>query len=193
MGLKENLEAVKKELSTEEQFLEGFIKAEGFFKKYKKLLVLGVIAIVITILGYALYSYMQEKNLNISNQAYDRLQSEPTNKEDLEILKSKNAKLYQLFIFTQGMKSANFNGLKEKLSDPILLDLLSYQVASSSEKDLASYSLKQNATLKDFARLQEAYILLKDSKTEEAKTLLLQIPENSSLQQFVKSLSHYNK
>ncbi|WNY98242.1 hypothetical protein SUSP_000660 [Sulfurospirillum sp. 'SP'] len=36
MGLKENIKAVKEEISTEEQFLEGMIKSERFFNRNKK-------------------------------------------------------------------------------------------------------------------------------------------------------------
>ncbi len=35
MSLKENMDFVKEELNSEEKFLEGFVKLERFFKKYK--------------------------------------------------------------------------------------------------------------------------------------------------------------
>jgi len=37
LSLKENIEAIKEELTVEEKFLESVIKTESFYKKNKKL------------------------------------------------------------------------------------------------------------------------------------------------------------
>ncbi|HIP02671.1 MAG TPA: tetratricopeptide repeat protein [Campylobacterales bacterium] len=196
LSLKENIEAVKKELSAEEQFLESIVKAEGFWKKYKKLLIALAVLVVVAALGMALYNTMKEQSLKASNEAYLTLQKNPTDKEALETLKSKNPKLYQLFLFSNEMKSADvakLEALSSQISDPILKDLLSYQKASLSGKGLSSYAMKQDALLKEFASLQEAYNLFKEGKSKEAKTLLAQIPESSQLQQIAQSFKHYLK
>ena len=196
LSLKENIEAVKKELSAEEQFLESIVKAEGFWKKYKKLLIALAVLVVVAALGMALYNTIKEQSLKASNEAYLTLQKNPTDKEALETLKSKNPKLYQLFLFSNEMKSADvakLEALSSQISDPILKDLLSYQKASLSGKGLSSYAMKQDALLKEFASLQEAYNLFKEGKSKEAKTLLAQIPESSQLQQIAQSFKHYLK
>lgn len=196
LSLKENIEAVKKELSAEEQFLESIVKAEGFWKKYKKLLIALAVLVVVAALGMALYNTIKEQSLKASNEAYSTLQKNPTDKEALETLKSKNPKLYQLFLFSNEMKSADvakLEALSSQISDPILKDLLSYQKASLSGKGLSSYAMKQDALLKEFASLQEAYNLFKEGKSKEAKTLLAQIPESSQLQQIAQSFKHYLK
>jgi len=196
LSLKENIEAVKKELSAEEQFLESIVKAEGFWKKYKKLLIALAVLVVVAALGMALYNTIKEQSLKASNEAYSMLQKNPTDKEALETLKSKNPKLYQLFLFSNEMKSADvakLEALSSQISDPILKDLLSYQKASLSGKGLSSYAMKQDALLKEFASLQEAYNLFKEGKSKEAKTLLAQIPESSQLQQIAQSFKHYLK
>lgn len=196
LSLKENIEAVKKELSTEEQFLESIVKAEGFWKKYKKLLIAIVVLIIVAVIGMALYNTMKERNLIASNEAYTALQHNAEDKESLETLKSKNPKLYQLFLFSNEMKSADVTKLEamsSQISDPILKDLLSYQKASLSGKGLSSYSIKQDALLKEFASLQEIYTLFQEGKSKEAKALLAQIPESSQLQQIAQSFKHYLK
>ncbi len=196
MSLRDNIDAVKKELSTEEQFLESVIKAEGFWKKYKKLLIAVVVLIIIIALGMTVYNTMKENSLNASNKAYTALQQNPMDKEALETLKSKNPKLYQLFLFSNEMKSADaskLESLNSQISDPILKDLLAYQIASISGKGINAYTIKQDALLKEFALLQEIYTLFKEGKSKEAKVLLSQIPESSQLQQIAQSFKHYLK
>ncbi len=196
MGLKENIDAVKKEISTEEQFLGSIIKAEGFFKKYKNLLIAFAALLIVAALANIFYKTSKEKNFIASNEAYVTLQTNPSNKDALEILKSKNPKLYELFLFSSEIKSADaskLESLKSKLTDPILKDLLSYQASSLLEKDLSSYSVKQKALLKEFAKIQEAYILLKDGKTKDAAVILSLISANSPLAQMAQSLKHYIK
>ena len=47
MAIKDDIDSIKEELNTQEQFLENIIKSERFFKKYKKIIIgalaLGVI------------------------------------------------------------------------------------------------------------------------------------------------------
>ncbi len=196
MGLKENIDAVKKEISTEEQFLGSIIKAEGFFKKYKNLLIAFAVLLIVAALANIFYKSSKEKNFIASNEAYTTLQTNPSDKDALEILKSKNPKLYELFLFSNEIKSADaskLDGLKSKLTDPVLKDLLSYQASSLKGTDLSSYSVKQKALLKEFAKIQEAYLLLKDGKTKDASVVLSLISADSPLAQMAQNLKHYIK
>jgi predicted negative regulator of RcsB-dependent stress response len=192
MGLKENIDAVKKELSTEEQFLESVIKAEGFWKKYKKLIISLISLLIIAVLAYTLYKSIQEKNLIAANEAYATLQADPNDTQALATLESKNPKLYELFLFSKQIKNMD-KPLDAKVVDPILKDLLEYQKASISKDGLKAYSQKQNSLLKEFALLQEVYLLFKDGKSKEAKAILDQVSENSPLAQMAQSLKHYMK
>jgi hypothetical protein len=196
LSLKENIEAVKKELSAEEQFLESVVKAEGFWKKYKKLVIALGVGLVLLALGSAFYKSMKEKSLNASNEAFAILQKNPTDASALETLKSKNPKLYELFLFSSEVKSGDvekLKSLKSNIKDPILKDLLSYQEASLSSKDLSSYALKQDALLKELATLELVYSLFKEGKGKEARTELSKIPETSRLYQMAQSFKHYLK
>ena len=196
MSLKENIEAVKKELSTEEKFLESIVKAEGFWKKYSKPMIALAVLLIVTALAMAFYNYTKEKSLIASNEAYIALIKNPTDKDALAALKSKNPKLYQLFLFSNEIKKsdvAKLEAMSAQISDPILKDLLSYQKASLSGEGMSEYSMKQGAILKDLASLQAVYILLKEGKSKEAKALLAQISESSQLQQIAQSFKHYLK
>jgi hypothetical protein len=196
LSLKENIEAVKKELSAEEQFLESVVKAEGFWKKYKKLVIALGVGLVLLALGSAFYKSMKEKSLNASNEAFATLQKNPTDTEALETLKSKNPKLYELFLFSSEVKSADaekLKALKATIKDPILKDLVSYQEASLSKKDLSAYAVKQGSLLKELATLELVYTLFKDGKSKEAKAELAKIPETSQLHQIAQSFKHYLK
>ena len=196
MSLKENIEAVKKELSTEEQFLESVVKAEGFWKKYKKLVMALGVGLVVLALGSAFYKSMKEKSLTASNEAFVTLQKNPTDASALETLKSKNPKLYELFLFSSQIKStdgAKLQALKANLKDPILKDLVSYQEASVSKKDLSAYAVKQDALLKELATLELVYTFFKEGKSKEAKAELAKIPETSQLHQMAQSFKHYLK
>lgn len=196
MGLKENIDAVKKEISTEEQFLGSIIKAEGFLKKYKNLLIALAVLIIVAALANIFYNKSQEKSFIASNEAYIKLQADPNNKEAQDVLKSKNPKLYELFLFSNEIKNqdaSKLESLKSNLTDPVLKDLLTYQASSLSSGDLSSYSVKQKALLREFAKIQEAYILLKDGKTKDAAVVLSFISADSPLSKMAQSLKHYIK
>ncbi len=193
MSLKDNVKAIKDELNTQEQFLESVIKAEGFFKKYKKILIALVVALVVLVIGYNIYTSMQSSNLQKANEAYSKLLKDPNDKESLTILKDKNPNLYQAFIFSQALKGGNLDELKSKITDPILKDLLSYYIASNTKKNLSSYIMKEDAILKELALLEEAYLLMLDGKTKEAKNKIKQISPTSPIQGLAQNLNHFNK
>ncbi len=198
LGLKENVEAIKQELSTEEQFLESVIKAEGFFKKYKKVLIAATVAVIVAILAYLTIDYIKNRDLQIANRALAVLQSNPSDSGALESLKSKNPHLYALFLFSQAVKSGDAAKIEEAakgFNDPVLKDLSSFQSASlkEDEKALAAYGQKQDALLREIAILDDAFLLFQEGKSDEARTVLNQIPVTSTLYQIVQNFMHYQK
>ena len=72
MGLKENINAVKEELSTEEQFLESIIKGERFFKRNKKIIIGGLVLVALGIGGYIINDALKTQKLKESNIAYQQ-------------------------------------------------------------------------------------------------------------------------
>jgi hypothetical protein len=189
------MDAIKNELSAEEQFLESVIKAEGFWKKYKKI-ILALLGAVLLVIAYKLIvGYMHQRSIEASNRAYATLLSNPNDKEALKILKSENPKLYDLFLFQKGVKKDSADELiklKGSISDPVLQDLLTYQSSSLKSSGLGSYAIKEGAILKDLANYEEAYLLLKSKKIKEAREKLKQIPQNSPLYGLAQNLKNFN-
>ncbi|NPA81167.1 MAG: tetratricopeptide repeat protein [Epsilonproteobacteria bacterium] len=196
MSLKENVQAIKEELTAEEQFLESAIKSERFLKKYKKPIIAIFSLLVIAFVSYNVYEYIKESNLKAANEAYLTLLKNPNDSKALETLKSKNPNLYMAFLFKEAVDKNSieaFEKILNALKDPFLKNLALYQIAALKEdkKALENYALSEGAVLKDFAFLDEAYLLLKEGKIKEGKEKLKQIPLTSPLQGLVKNLNHY--
>ena len=196
MSLKENINAIKEEISAEEQFLESVIKAEGFLKKYRPLLIAIATLLIVGALGYITYDWIKTRDLRISNEAFLKLQQHPEDKSAIETLKEKNPPLYQAWLFQNGLKSSDpvaLSKLMNRISDPALKDLLSYQIASLKRDGIDQYAMKQDAILKEFALLQTAYLLLEKGNIEAARAKLAQISPTSPLQRLAQSLDHLIK
>ena len=190
MSLKDNVNAIKEELNAEEQFLESVIKAEGFWKKYKTFIVAIAVIALVAVLAKAVMGYMHEQNILASNEAYATLSKNANDTQALETLKSKNPKMYEMYLFERGTKStdvASLKALQGEIKDPILASLLSYQIASL-EKNISSMSVD---VAKEYALLQEAYLLLQNDKIKDAQAKLSQIAADSSLRAVVDNLKHY--
>jgi hypothetical protein len=194
LSIKDNVKAVKEELGAEEKFLESVIKAEGFFKKYKKPLIALLVGIVLFAVISAVTGYIKESNLRASNEAYATLLKNPNDTKSLELLKSKNPALYEAYIFSGGIKTqevAKLKELKSKVSEKNLKDLIDYQTASLSREGLEAYRSRGDAILRELALFEEAYLLLKAGKIKEAKSRLSQISPDSPLKYMVQNLQHY--
>lgn len=189
MALKENIEAIKQEIGTEEQFLEGIIKSERFFKKYKKRII--SVAVVAVLVGgaYATINILNENRLQASNEAYNKLLKDPSDNVAKTVLKEKNERLYNFYRFQQALESNDIAVLKELAQykeDPIISDLASYQLSSNEGK-----SATKSELLSGFIALQEGYELLKKDKINEAKLKFAQIDLNSPLKNVSNNLEHY--
>ncbi len=196
MSLKENIDAIKEEISAEEQFLESVIKAEGVLKKYRPVLIAVAAILVVGALGYITYDWIKARNLRISNEAFLQLQQHPEDKKALETLREKNPPLYQVWLFQNGVQKSDpaaLSSLMNQISDPVLKDLLAYQVASLKREGVDKYALKQDAILKEFALLEAAYLLLDKGDLKSAKAKLSQISPNSPLRRLAQSFEHLIK
>ncbi len=189
MALKENIEAIKKEIGTEEQFLEGLIKSERFYKKYKNYIISAAVVVVLAGSTYAAMTVMEESRLEASNNAYSKLLVNQNDTESKEILKDKNERLYNFYRFQKALESNDIVVLKELANytkDPVISDLAMYQLSSLEGKNDSKSEL-----LSDFIALQEGYKLLKADKVQEAKLKFAQIDLNSPLKNISNNLEHY--
>jgi len=189
LSIKENLDAVKKEIGTEEQFLEGLIKSEWFFKKYKKSIIYVAVLLIVGGVSYSVNDMMITDNLQSSNQAYSKLLTNPNDTESLNILKEKNERLYSFYRFQVALKANDVVVLKELSTyknDPVIADLASYQLSGLEETKMQNSKL-----LKGFNLLQNGYDLILQDKVEEAKLQFAQIDLNSPLKNISNNLEHY--
>ncbi|MBE0494930.1 MAG: hypothetical protein IBX45_00825 [Campylobacterales bacterium] len=183
MALKENLNAIKQGLSTEEQFLEGMIKSERFFKKYKWTLVSGVVIVALLGVGYAITDTLKTKHLRTANQAYRAVLANPDDAVALKTLKESSSVLYGTHAAQVALNANEQEALEAILVldvDVLLRDLASYQLNGTSE-----------GLLSNLGALQRGYLLLKEGKTEAAKVEFAAISLSSPLQNVVKNLEHF--
>jgi len=189
LSLKENLDGIKQEIGAEEQFLESVIKTERFYKKYKRQIQFGVALFVIVAVGYTGFNYMQQRNLRLSNIAYEKLLLNPKDNDALKTLKSKNTALYNAYLFRVAIRKndvAKLEELSKNKDEKFLADLSNYQLAQIKNLKVVNSEL-----LKGFALLERGYDLLKEGKISQAQLKFAQISTNLPLYKIVKNLSHY--
>jgi predicted negative regulator of RcsB-dependent stress response len=183
VALKENLNAIKQGLSTEEQFLEGMIKGERFLKKYKWPLVLVLVLGLAGGVGYAVMDTIEKNNLQSSNEAYLALLEDPSDTAARAVLQETNPSLYQTYLTKQALASNAQTELEAVLAsdtDALLKDLAAYQLDQTSGELLANLTA-----------LQRGYLLLQEGKRDEALREFEVITHTSPLQNVVKNLEHY--
>lgn len=185
MSMKDNVDYIKKEMSTEEGFLESVFKLEKFYKKYKTAIFGTVAVVLLAAIGFNVKNYMDEKNLIEANEAFNKVLEDPKDSASLEILKSKNEKLYELALLSRGKsKTAELDFFKE-------LSMYSKAIEEQSSTGIGQVSQKQNFLLKDFAIFNKALIEAKEGKYKQAKESLKLIPQTSDVNGLAKMLEHY--
>ena len=188
MSIKDDVNYIKNELSSEEKFLESFVKTERFFKKYKKLIVVLIIAVIIGSIAFLVKTKLDEKNLYEANIALSNF-LENGNQNSLKQLKEKNRDLYEIALYLDAkneFKNADIN-LK------YLKELLDFQVAllNSNQSELDLVSKKADFLLKDYAIFNQALILVNNQKYAEAREILGKISQDSRAFELATLLKHY--
>jgi hypothetical protein len=195
VGIKEQIDFAKDELTQDEKLLAGLIKAERFYKR-NKTLILGIAGVVVAgALGYAAMDYMENRRLMAANEALLQWQANPDDIQALQKLREKNPKLAALVALNAAVRKQDAQALAELASqkDPLVSDLAKYHAAAlkSDRKALENYALQSGALLKEMAIFDDAYLLLASGEIEKGKARLAEIPENSPLHDFVTMLEHY--
>lgn len=192
MSIKNDIEMVKEELTSEEKFFEKSVMTERFIKKYKNLIIGSVIVVMLLITGKIGYDANEESTIEAANVALSQLLVDNNNEKALEELKDLSPNLYDAFIYSKSMVDKDMQSLEKlKTSNALVIsDLATYETAKNSET-LEEYALQENAIYKDLAKVQNAIILINTGKIEEAHEKLLLISETSSLSKVSKALLHY--
>jgi len=185
VSLKENIDYVKEEISTQESFMENFFKIEKFYKKYKSAIIVVIAVAIVGVIGYYVSNYITLQNKIESNKAFNTLLENPSDKEALATLKEKNKKLYNIALF---MKDSSTNNEIEFLKE---LSLYSQAIKEQDIQKLSSVTQSQDFLLKDFALLNKALLLVEKQQYKEAKETIKQISKDSNINVLVQMLEHY--
>ena len=195
MSLKTDIEMVKDELTSEEKFFEKAVVTEKFVKKYKNLIIGGVIATVLFIAGNVAYTINKQNTIDSTNAVLAELQINSDNKATLARLESLSPALSNVWLYSQALVNKDTATLEKLKNSKALLiaDLASYEAAQNTKdaQKLEAYANKQDVIYADLARVQNAVILMNEKKIDEAHEILSMININSSLSQVAKALMHY--
>ena len=190
MSLKEDIGFVKEELSSEEKFLESFVRVERFFKKYK-LIIIGIVTVaVVAIVAIQITSYLKEENKIKANILFEKALKDSNDKESLNSLKDLNTRLYEIVVY----KQAKLDGKSAEINyTPYIKELSDYEKALKEQNitKLNDLSMQKDFLLKEFAIFNKALILTKEGKYEEARDTLKLIPQTSQVKDLVSILNHY--
>lgn len=188
MSLKDDVGYIKNELSSEEKFIENFVKGERFFKKYKTLIIAVVVILIIGLIGFTIKKSVDSSNKYDANIALNQF-LENGDEKALETLKNKNEKLYEVALFLQAKKENKASSVEI----PFLKELVKFQTATASNniEELSSLAIQNDFLLKEFATFNKALILTNEGKYEEAKTVISQISQASKAYELATLLNHY--
>ena len=189
MSIKENVDYVKTELSSEEKFLENFVKGERFFKKYKTLILALIVIVIIGIIAFFIKNNIVQSNKLEANIAFNKVLENSNDAQALANLKEENPQLYDVALFLQAKNDAK----SVDINVPLLKELSKYQVALTNKNisELDNLSMQNDFLLKDFAIFNKALFLTNEGKFNEAKTTLALIPQTSKAFELAKLLNHY--
>lgn len=195
MSLKENMDALKEELNSEEKFLESAIKTERFIKRYQKPLMIGVASLLLAAAGAIGYQTYTDAKIESSNKAFNALLLNPADTVSEEILKKDNPELYDVWKLSRGI-AQNDPAILESLKNSEAFgvsDIAAYEAAviKGDMASLESYTKKQGALYKDLAALELAVRAIEQGNTALARQKISLIPEDSPLYQVGQALSHY--
>ena len=194
MSLKNDIEMVKEELTSEEKFFEKAVVTEKFVKKYKNVMIGSVVAVVLFVAGNIAYNVNKQNTIDEANVALAKLQAK-SNPATLARLESLSPALHDVWVYSQAVANKETAKLETLTKSKALLvaDLASYEVAQNSQDidKLNAYAEKQNALYADLARVQSAIILMKEKKIKESHEILSMINLNSPLAKVAHSLMHY--
>lgn len=195
MNLKENMDALKEELNSEEKFFESAIRTERFIKRYQKPLIAAVAVLVLGGISVMGYQMVRDAKIESSNAALSVLLSNPADAAAEETLRDDNPKLYALWKYSRAVSQKDASAL-ESLKDSdaeMIADIAAYESAVLKEDNAAleTYSKQQGALYKDLAILGVAVRAVEAGNIAQAHQKVAQISEDSPVYSTAQSLLHY--
>jgi len=195
LSLKENMEALKEELSSEEKFFESAVRTERFVKRYQKPLIATVVASLLAVGGAIGYQAYSDAKIESSNAAFNLLLVNPMDTKAEQTLKNDNPELHDVWKLSRGIAQKDVSileGLKHSEAFGVA-DIASYEAAAikGDIQSLEQYTKKQGALYKDLALLELAVSAIEKGDSVSAHQKLSLITEESPLYQVAEALSHY--
>ncbi len=187
LSLSENINEIKKELSSDEQMLASAFKIEKLYKKHK-IKLFTVIGLAIAYFGgNAIIESIAQSKRESANIALLALQKDAKNSNALQELKANNPALFELFSYQQAIENNDTKTLQKLSSSKnnILADASSYHLAVLEGKPTES------TLYSDLGKVYNASLLIKEKKPIEAKEELELISEESPLYNIAKMIKHY--
>lgn len=195
MSLKENMDALKEELNSEEKFFESAVRTERFVKRYQKPLIGGVVSLLLFAGGAIAYQAYTNAKLESSNAAFNTLLSNPADASALETLKNDNPDLYDVWSLSRGITQNDVKMLESLKNSHAfgVADIAAYEASAIKEDKagLESYTKTQGALYKDLALVELAVMAIHEGNIAQAHEQIALIPEDSAMYQVGRSLSHY--
>lgn len=195
LSLKENMDALKEELSSEEKFFESAIRTERFVKKYQKPLMAAVASLLLVVVGAIAYQAYEDNRSEKSNAALNALLMNPMDQGALKTLKEENSALYELYQLSKAVKENDVATLKtlQGAKSTEVSDIATYEsaVLSGDEKTLDGYTKKQGAFYQEMALIELAVLAIQKGDIKSAHDKLAMIKEESTIYPLAQMLSHY--
>lgn len=195
MSIKENIQTIKDELSSEEKFFESAIRTERFVKKYQKPLMASVISLLLIVGGAIAYQAYDQAKVENSNEALNALLLNPNDDAALNKLKKENNALYELYSLSKAIKASDVKALQslEESKSSEIADIAVYEkaVLTNDQTALENYTKRQGAIYQDLALIEMAVKLAEKGDSQAAKSKLALIKEDSVMYATAQTLSHY--
>jgi hypothetical protein len=195
LSLKNDIDMVKEEFSSEEKFFEKAVMTERFVKKYKNVMIGSLVAVVVVVAANIAYDINKQSKVRAANEVLAELNKDANNTVALLRLNELSPQLHDVWVFSQAVADKNVAALKElEHSKAIIVsDVAAYELAQNSNdaKKLENYALKQDAIYRDLAQVQSAVILMNSGKMKEAHEKLAKISTASPLNKVSLALLHY--
>ncbi len=186
MSVKENLNFIKEEISTEEKFFEGFFKLEKVWEKYKLVIIGGGVLAVASFIGINVNEYLDTQNKIKANTAFNILLENPKDSSAMAILKDTNPKLLTIATHLASKQNTAVNIQ--------FIDKISTFNMAMDKNDLEKLNktiLDSKFLLKEYAIFQKALAQTLNQKYTDAKETLKLIPTSSPVVKLSSKLNHY--
>lgn len=190
MSIKQNLETIKEEFKSDEKIFESAFKIERIFYRYKWIFI-GIVAILLILWIYtSIKDMLEEKNAQQASKIYAQLQQQDT-PELFRQLEKKAPNLAEFLYLRKAVQNGDEEALQKLSNSKIafIAEFAKYQNAML-KKDINELGLI-NGQFGDLAKFEQAFLLIQDKKIAQAQEILQAIPQNSSIKELSKLLSHY--